>query len=359
MACAEPGPQPPPGPQVTPATTETLAATVPAPLTDTADARLRIRAVGDVMLGTTFPSLRYLPPNDGADLLAGVADALRDADLTFANLEGPLTDVTGDSGKCRPGSTTCYAFRSPTRYARYLADAGIDLVSLANNHAQDFGEEGRSATVRALEPHGIRWSGRAGTVASLEAKGRRVAMIAYHVADHSNYLIDIPGAERTVRGLADTHDIVIVSFHGGAEGGAVRVPHGTEWFLGENRGNLRRFSHAVVDAGADLVIGHGPHVPRGVEVYRGRLIAYSLGNFATYGRFSLDGPRGLAPILEATLNPDGSLHGGRIVSAKQVGEGLPVMDATGEAADLMRRLSALDFPDSEATIDADGTLRLR
>ncbi|MCA0269405.1 MAG: CapA family protein [Bacteroidetes bacterium] len=326
-----------------------------APVDDT----LRIRAVGDVMLGTNFPSERYLPPNDGAEMLGGVADVLRDADLTFANLEGPLTDATGNSGKCRAGSTTCYAFRTPTRYARYLADAGIDLASLANNHAQDFGEAGRSATVRAIEPYGIRWSGRAGTFASLTAKGRRVAMIAYHVADHSNYLNDIPGAARTVARLAQDHDIVIVSFHGGAEGGAVRVPYGPELFLGENRGDLRRFAKAVVDAGADLVIGHGPHVPRGVQVYQGRLIAYSLGNFATYGRFNLDDARGYAPILDVELAPDGAFVSGRILSAKQIGDGIPVMDERGAAARLMARLSAQDFADSEATMDEDGTIRLR
>lgn len=338
---------------------DTAARETAAPAADTTDGVLRIRAVGDVMLGTNFPSARYLPPNDGADLLAGVADLLRDADLTFANLEGPLTDATGASGKCRAGSTTCYAFRTPTRYARYLADVGLDLASLANNHAQDFGEAGREATVRAIEPYGIRWSGRAGTFASLVANGRRVAMIAYHVADHSNYLNDIPGAERTVRRLAADHDIVIVSFHGGAEGGALHVPYGPEMFLGENRGHLRRSARAVVDAGADLVIGHGPHVPRGVEVYRGRLVAYSLGNFATYGRFNLDDARGMAPILEATLEPDGALREGRIIAAKQVGEGVPVPDPRGGAIALMRRLSTADFPDSEATIDEDGRIRLR
>lgn len=341
------------------AVAETTAQGARAVASDSAHLPLRLRAVGDVMLGTDFPSARYLPPNDGADLLAGVVDVLRDADLTFVNLEGPLTDVPGGSGKCRPGSTTCYAFRTPTRYARYLAEAGVDLASLANNHAQDFGEDGRSATIRAIEPYGIRHSGRAGTYASFEAKGRRVAMIAYHIADHSNYLHDHAGAARMVGQLARTHDLVIVSFHGGAEGGAVRVPHGPEIFLRENRGDLRRFARTVVDAGADLVIGHGPHVPRGVQVYRGRLIAYSLGNFATYGRFNLDDARGLAPILDVTLAPDGAFLEGRILSAKQIGDGVPVMDEAHGAARLMARLSAQDFPDSEATMDEDGTIRLR
>ena len=326
---------------------------------------IRIRAVGDVMLGTDFPAARYLPPRGGADMLAGVAGVLADADLTFMNLEGPFLDG-GRSSKCRTNSTRCYAFRTPTSYGRWLVDAGLDLASIANNHAMDFTNErnpaldGRQSTIRLLDSLGIAWSGPPGTFAVREANGLRVAMAAYHAFDHSNYLNDEPAAARFVSQLAETHDVVIVSFHGGAEGSsAKRTPRGREIFLGENRGDLRSFARTVIDAGADLVIGHGPHVPRGVEVYNGRLVAYSLGNFATYGRFSLTGAKGLAPILDVTLNADGSFAGGRILSARQVGEGVPEMDASGAAALMVSELSALDFPESEATVLADGTIRLR
>lgn len=318
--------------------------------------RLRIRAVGDVMLGTDFPDAGYLPPGD-ANVLAAVAELLADADLTFANLEGPFLDG-GATQKCgeREGST-CYAFRTPTRYGGYLREAGIRLASLANNHARDFGEEGREATVALLDSLGIHWSGPAGTYASLRKNGLDVAMIAFHTAEHSNFLNDEAGAAEAVARLAEGHDVVIVSFHGGAEGGGrTRVPHGREFFLGEDRGDLRRFARTVVDAGADLVIGHGPHVPRGLELYRGRLVAYSLGNFATYGRFNLRGASGLAPILEVELGRDGRFLGGRILSARQVGRGVPEPDPTRAAALLMRRLSREDFPDSEAEILPDGSI---
>ena len=318
---------------------------------------LRIRAVGDVMIGTDFPSARYLPPR-GASVLAGVLDLLRDADLTFANLEGPFLDG-GSSTKCAPTSTQCYAFRTPTSYGRYLAEAGIDLASLANNHAQDFGEEGRTSTMEMLDGLGIAHSGRAGTVASVEKNGLRVALVAYHTADHSNWVNDEPAAARLVARVAETHDVVIVSFHGGAEGGRIHVPMGRETFLGEDRGDLRLFTHTVVDAGADLVIGHGPHVPRGVEVYRGRLIAYSLGNFATYGRFTIRGATALAPVLEVELGPDGAFETGRILAARQVGEGVPEADPTGEVIRFMRDLSREDFPASEAVVEADGRIRRR
>lgn len=318
---------------------------------------LRIRAVGDVMLGTDFPSRHYLPPDSGPEPLFAVRDLLKDADLTFINLEAPLVDG-GTTTKCSSDSTSCYAFRIPTRYAHYLAEAGIDLVSIANNHARDFGEAGRQSTIRILDSLGMYWSGPAGTYASLEQNGLQIAFIAYHTADHSNHVNDEAEAAVFIRELADEHDIVIVSFHGGAEGGAVNVPRDREFFLGENRGDLRFFAHTVIDAGADLVIGHGPHVPRGIEIYKGRLIAYSLGNFATYGRFGLRYPRNMAPILEVELAEDGRFVTGRIIAAHQVGGGVPEPDPEGGAIDLMRRLSLEDFPESEGLIDEDGTIRL-
>ena len=323
---------------------------------------IRIRAVGDVMLGTDFPAARYLPPRGGAALLDGVKDWLLDADLTFMNLEGPFLDG-GRSSKCGSASSSCYAFRTPTSFGGLLREVDLDLASLANNHAMDFtsddpAQDGRRSTMRLLDSLGIAHSGEAGSFASVESNGLRVAMAAYHAFDHSNYLNDEPAAARFVSRLAETHDVVIVSFHGGAEGGATRTPRGREFYLGENRGDLRLFAHTVIDAGADLVIGHGPHVPRGVEVYNGRLVAYSLGNFATYGRFGLSGPLGMAPVLDVTLNPDGSFASGQILSAKQVGEGIPVQDPAGRAAALMSRLSAQDFPESEATVSASGEIRL-
>lgn len=319
---------------------------------------LRVRAVGDVMLGTDFPSAAYLPPDDGVGSLSAVRELLADADLTFINLEGPLLDG-GTSTKCEPSSTNCYAFRTPSRYGRFLIEAGVDLVSLANNHAQDFGEEGLQATIRLLDSLGVHWSGPAGTFASFDHDSLRIGFVAYHTANHSNYVNDEAGAADFVRRIADEHDIVIVSFHGGAEGRALHVPYGREFFLGENRGDLRSFTHSIVDAGADLVIGHGPHVPRGIEVYRGRLIAYSLGNFATYGRFNLRGANGLAPILEIELGQDGSFVTGKIISARQVGDGIPEPDPTGRVAALMKELSEDDFPSSEAVIYETGTIGLR
>jgi tetratricopeptide (TPR) repeat protein len=315
---------------------------------------LRLRAVGDVMLGTDFPK-GYLPPNDGAGLLEAVGPLMGDADLSFVNLEGPLCDG-GQTNKCGEGGN-CYAFRSPTRYGDYLAEVGVDLASTANNHAHDFGESCRLETEQTLEGLGIAYSGRPGTIASVQRNGLRVAMIGFHTSSSGHNLNDTETAVALVQAVDRDHDIVIVSFHGGAEGSkALHVPHGGETFYGEDRGDLRLFTHAVIDAGADLVLGHGPHVPRAMEVYQDRLIAYSLGNFATYGRFNLSGYLGVGLILEVTLDAEGRFATGQILATKQVGEGVPEPDPEGAAIDLIRKLSAEDFPGSGVVVGQDGSI---
>ena len=315
---------------------------------------VRLRAVGDVMLGTDFPAGK-LPPNDGANLLDAVGPMLQDADLTFINLEGPLCDG-GKTTKCGSGSN-CYAFRSPTRYGDYLAQWGVDLASTANNHASDFGDFCRVETEKTLDGLGIAYSGRPGTVASVESNGLRIAMLGFHTSKSGHYVNDHDAAAELVRAVDMTHDLVIVSFHGGAEGSkALHVPYGGEKFYGEDRGNLREFTHVVVDAGADLVLGHGPHVPRAMEIYKDRLIAYSLGNFATYGRFNLSGYLGVGLILDVTLDSEGKFVSGQILPTKQIGEGVPQPDPDNKAVDLIRKLSKEDFPATGVQVAQDGTL---
>jgi hypothetical protein len=319
-----------------------------------------VAAVGDVMLGSTFPDESkgsLLPPDDGAGLLLEVSPVLQAADLAFGNLEGPLLDA-GPSEKCKnakPGR--CYAFRVPERYGQHLARAGFDVLSLANNHVGDFGEAGKARTRAVLDALGIRYSGAAGEVALLDVRGRKVALVAFSVSSGTNDLRDVEGAARLVAELRGQADLVLVSFHGGAEGAQYQhVPPGPEAFYGEERGDLRRFAHAVVDAGAALVLGHGPHVVRGLELYRGRLVAYSLGNFATYGGMNLSGPNGLTLVLEVQLAPDGTFLGGKIHPALQVRPGGPRWDATGAVLPVIRRLSQEDFGAAAPAIGDDGSV---
>jgi hypothetical protein len=324
-----------------------------------AEVPITVAAVGDVMLGSTFPDETggLLPPDDGASLLAEVTPILRAADVAFGNLEGPLVDA-GTSEKCarsKPGR--CYAFRVPTRYGARLADAGFDVMSVANNHVGDFGDAGRASTRTVLAANGIRFSGAPGEVARLEVRGTRLALVAFSTSGGTNDVRDLEGAARIVAAAAEAADLVVVSFHGGAEGAdRQHVPPGKEEFLGEDRGDLRAFARTVVAAGADLVLGHGPHVVRGMEVLEGRLVAYSLGNFATYGGFNLSGQNGLSLVLEARLARDGTFLGGRIHPARQERPGGPRLDPAGAIIPVVRRLSAVDFGASAVRVEEDGTI---
>jgi hypothetical protein len=211
--------------------------------------------------------------------------------------------------------------------------------------------------MRALDAVGIHHSGRVGEFASFEVKGLSIAILAYAVTQESNLLHDYALAEQTVASFATSHDIIIVTFHGGAEGASMmHVPFAEEEYFGEPRGDVARFSRSMVDAGADLVLGHGPHVVRGMERYKDRLIAYSLGNFATYYGISVAGVKGIAPILIATLDQRGRFVEGEIVSTIQLRPDGPSIDAEQRALSLMRGLSIEDFGKPGITFHPDGRL---
>ncbi len=169
-------------------------------------------------------------------------------------------------------------------------------------------------------------------------------------------LTDIPAARRLVQRAAKDADVVVVTMHAGAEGDDQQhVRPGTEEFLGENRGDPMAFSRAVIDAGADVVIGHGPHVMRGMEFYKGRLIAYSLGNFAGYRVFALGGPRSTSGVLHVRLGADGRFVSARLAPTQLVDPGLPA--AGGDGASVVAGLSREDFGAKAARISASGVIR--
>lgn len=315
--------------------------------------RISIAAVGDMMIGTDYPQ-NHLPDDDGFGFLADVAPYLQSADIAFGNLEGVLVDG-GEPGKQCSNPSACYLFRSPTRYAQHYRAAGFNVLSLANNHARDFGEEGRSSSMQAIAAAGMHHSGRVDDFASLEVNGISVAVLAYAVTKNSNMLLDYELAFATAARYSASHDVVIVSFHGGAEGAAAtRIPFADEEYYGEPRGDVVWFARGMVDAGADIVIGHGPHVVRGMELYKQRLIAYSLGNFATYYGISVAGIKGIAPILTATVDGNGAFVDGRIVSTVQRRPAGPSVDPGKRALDLIRSLSVQDFGEPGLEFLPDG-----
>ena len=354
-ACAaSPVEPPPPEPEPTP---EPIAQPEPVaePEPDESELRITIAAVGDMMLGTDFPDNR-LPDDDGESFLADVTPFLESADIAIGNLEGVLVDG-GEPAKTCSNPQACYLFRSPTRYAEHFVNASFDVMSVANNHARDFGEAGRTETMQTLADAGILHTGRVGDFATLEVEGLSVAVLGYAVTRNSNMLLDYTYAEETIGRFSESHDIVIVSFHGGAEGRDVtHVPFAEEEYYGEPRGDVVRFARMAVDAGADFVFGHGPHVVRGAERYEERLIAYSLGNFATYYGISVAGIKGIAPILIVTLDGEGRFVEGEIVSTEQIRPAGPSIDEDGRALSMMRALSVQDFGEPGLLFRTDGRI---
>jgi poly-gamma-glutamate capsule biosynthesis protein CapA/YwtB (metallophosphatase superfamily) len=300
---------------------------------------LTVVAVGDIMMGSSGPR-GILPPDDGQALFKGVSDLLKTGQIVFGNLEGPLADG-GESRKCREEkSRWCFEFRTPTRYGGYLKQAGFNVLNLANNHTFDYGPEGLQSTLEALQALAIKPCG-GGLLAEFVIRGKRLAVVGFSYLESrlSYSILDIPKAREIIRRLKETYDRVIVSFHGGAEGqGALRLADRREIFLGEDRGNVVAFSRAAIEAGADLVLGHGPHVLRTLELYRGKLIAYSLGNFLTYGLFNLKGPNGISVILKVRLDLEtGDFVEGQIVPLKLVEGGIPEIDPDGEGIHIIKK----------------------
>lgn len=329
--------------------------TLPAPSALRKDT-LTVIGVGDIMMGTTYPEDR-LPPGDGDFLMRDVAAVLRNADLTFGNLEGTLLDEGGTPKKCKDPKV-CYAFRTPVRYVRNLMDAGFDMMSLANNHAGDMGDEGRDTTMNTLVHAGILHAGQISMSTSILVKDNiRYGLAAFAPNANCVPLNDLEGARNIIIELDSLVDILIVSFHGGAEGAKFQnVPRKHEMYYGEDRGDVYEFSHALIDAGADIIFGHGPHVTRGIEVYKKRFISYSLGNFCTYKGINVAGINGLAPIVKVFTTPSGEFIYGQITPTVQTHTNGVQIDPAKSVIKIMKDLSKKDFPESEIQIDDHGLI---
>ncbi len=310
-----------------------------------------IAAVGDTMLGMT-PVL----PADPKHYFDPVRRSLR-ADVVFGNLEGTLTDVA-ESPKCGVESTECFAFRVPPEFAGALRVAGFTVMSNGNNHSYDYGEAGQEETRAALDRAGIAHTGMPEEIEVVHAGGQRIAFVAFAPYENTASLLDLDAARKLIRRAAAQAEIVVGAFHAGAEGSeALHVTGEEEVYLGEDRGNPEAFAHIAVDAGADLILGSGPHVLRGMEVYRDRLIAYSLGNFAGYENFSLEGALGQSVVLRTSLAADGSFRSGRLDSVLLVDEGQPVPDSEETGAQLVDTLSSEDFGSTAVRIGQSGRIR--
>jgi capsule synthesis protein PGA_cap len=294
--------------------------------------------VGDM----AFSSRHGLPPRGGRNVFARVARYLRGGDITTGNLEGTLG--RGGPSKCAQVRRNCHAFQAPSSYAGVFRRAGFEVLNLANNHSHDFGAPGLRQTLAALRRAGIAHTGLAGEIRVKQVGRLRVAFLGFAPYPWASSLLDIRAARRLVARASRRADVVVVFIHAGAEGArALHTPRGRETAFGENRGETRRFAHAVVDAGADAVLGSGPHVLRGIECYHRGVIAYSLGNFAGYRTLSVAGVLSLSGVLRLKLDENGRLVTGRLLPVRLVRPGLPRRDPGGASIRLVRRLSQEDF----------------
>jgi Bacterial capsule synthesis protein PGA_cap len=329
-----------------PASPTTFRAGKAAPARHAVLRRISFAVVGDMAMVAN--------DDGGASFFAGVTPYLH-GDVVLGNLEGTLTDR--GSSKCGSGSSSCFAFRAPPSYGSLLKRAGFTVVNTANNHAYDFGSVGQADTLATLDRLGVRHSGRPGEIAVLRVGSARVAVLGFAPYPWAQSLTDIPAAQALVRRAAREADLVVVMIHAGAEGAdASHVRPGSEFYLGENRGDSEAFAHAVIRAGADLVVGSGPHVLRGMEWYRGRLAAYSLGNFEGCHTLSTGRDLSLSGVLHVTLRSDGSWIGGDLVPIHLVGCGVPERDPAEASHGFVRERSKEDFGSRAVRISYKGVL---
>jgi hypothetical protein len=304
--------------------------------------------------GDTTPGSMYGdPPDNGRALFAHVRDQMKAPDLMMLNLEG--TYSTGGASKCSGSdSGVCFAFQAPPSFASALPWAGVGLVNQANNHANDYFGSGLEQTQAALEKNDVANTGMPDQITTVDVKGVKVAVLGFSPYPWNANINDIPAAEKLVKKADAKADVVVVLMHVGAEGSdKTHTPHGSEFAFGENRGDPRAFAHAVVDSGADLVLGSGPHVIRGIERYRTRLIAYSLGNFGGWGNFGTGGTLSLSGLLTVKIDSGGHIHSGRWLSLWLNEPGVPTVDSSNQSAHLVDQLSSQDFSNT-FSMDSSG-----
>ena len=346
-------PEPSPVPAPTNQPSSTIGPSLPQPPPDAPlleSKTFSIAWVGDMNFGTGG----HYPPGGFATIFANLTDHLT-SDLTIGNLETVLGTATPN--RCTLGVPSCYLFEAPPTVAQALKDAGFAAVNLANNHSLDAGPEGMEQTKAALQDAGLNWAGDPGQITYMTAGGVSIALLGFGPNPTSADSRDIPTAQALVKEAKQNAQVVVVMMHMGAEGtNHEHLQPGHEYIDGYDRGDTMAFAHGVIDAGADLVVGSGPHVLRGMEWYQGRLIAYSLGDFSGYNTLPTSGDFGISGILNVTLDPGGGFVDGTVTPLRLVAPGTPTVDPDSKAWALMNSLSGADFGATAAVISPDGRI---
>ena len=336
---------------------------------DTAD--VRFCAGGDVTLGTNLDTtwtsvvsrrlkrpIAALPSPDS--LVAPLRPLFGGAEFVLVNVEGAIGDGDPAIDKCAASTAGCFALRMPPAAAhaiRRLSSRTV-IANLANNHARDAGAEGLRATQHALEDAGVVVTG-VDTLATLARTplGDTVAFLGFSTSGGGNDLRDLDAVRRHVTRAAAASRRVVVTMHLGAEGAAAqRTLDSTEHYFDASRGNPVAFAEAATAAGADLVIGHGPHVVRAAEWRGPALVLYSLGNLVTYGPFSHREPMRRGVVACAAVDGRGAVHDVRLHATSQRAPGRVSTDRSRRSLTLIDSLSRLDFPSTGAHVRHDGRM---
>jgi poly-gamma-glutamate capsule biosynthesis protein CapA/YwtB (metallophosphatase superfamily) len=320
------------------------AATAPQPATPSLPPTITIAAVGDLMFDRQVKEM--ISAKGGAEPLEEVAERLSKADVAIGNLESML------SSRGTRNTDKDVTFRGHPAAIEALRIAGFDALSLANNHTMDYGPEPVADTIAALGKAGIGYAGAgpnrtaAWKPATIERSGAKVAYLAYTHILPAGFLVgenswgvasgkmDMSLITEAVRAAKKTHDYVIVSFHWGVE------------YEDYANGDQVKKAHQVIDAGADMVLAHHPHVIQGVEYYKGRLIAYSLGDFV-FDHYSRK--TGEAFILEAELGPNG-VDNAVAVPVYLYRVGKPKYVSGKEARVILKRLQEISAPHGTSVV---------
>ncbi|MCL1463475.1 CapA family protein [Argonema galeatum] len=323
------------------------------PPSENAATSITIKAVGDIVPGSNFPNNRL--PSNNKELFQNVKPYLQGADILFGNFESTLTNYPKTAKDT--SRAMVHAFRTPPNYATLLKETGFDVLSVANNHSMDFSAAGFEDTIKNIDKAGMKAVGKKNQIVYTNVKNITVAFIGFSYLNVHNSMHDLEAGKALVAEAKKKAEIVVISVHAGAEGtGAMRVKNQEEMFYGENRGNLVLFSRTMIDSGADLILGHSPHVPRAMELYKGKLIAYSLGNFVGYKSLSTWGVLGQSLILEVKLNPQGDFVSGKIVPVQLNRQGIPYIDQQFRSVQLIRNLTKGDFPNTPLKINNKGEI---
>lgn len=310
-------------------------------------------AVGDVMFGSIYPDRSYLPPNENYKGLLDEVKPYFKGDIVFCNMEGVLADTLVP--ECSP-----YCFGMPSNYVNAYKEAGFNLISVGNNHANDFRAYGRSNTEKILTENKLNWAGyETKPSCTFTIKGVKYGFCAFSPNTAIANLRDKQLVANTIKALRKSCDIVIVSMHCGGEG--IKYRHLTredDYYIEQNRGNAYQFAHDAIDNGADIVLGHGPHVTRAIEIYKGKFIAYSMGNFFTYSNVNITSEMGLAPIFRIRVDAqNGNFIDGEIISTYQTKPNRgPHIDPHNRVLKIIQELTAADIYDNLPKISNSGKI---